>query len=339
MGRAPRPSADRCAHPRTHGRTSSWTVGGWIEHWLTQRRRAPNTLAHERSHFRTHFGPIVDVPLCDLTTYDCRAWLDDLRFRLQQRRPPLGQPHTVQHCYNLLRTALNGAMEHEVLELNPLASLPRPRIPKPAPKFLTSEEVECLLREVAACSDPRATAVHLMLRLGLRRGEALGLIWDDLDLDAGSISIGHQLQRVPDPTVPGKTILMRVAPKTTASVRTLIADEHLVDYLRAQREATTGDGRALVVQNTEGSPFDPDTVTAWLRRLGERAGVCCTPHRLRHTAATMMLRADIALPTVGAVLGHTDLRTTAVYARVLDTSKSEAIAALGTAIGSIDGPA
>jgi integrase len=49
----------------------------------------------------------------------------------------------------------------------------------------------------------------------------------------------------------------------------------------------------------------------------------------------MMLRHDIALPTVGAVLGHTDVRTTSVYARVMDRSKEEALKTLGTVLGEV----
>jgi integrase len=319
-------------------RQRSIRVGEWIERWLTERRRAPNTLAHEWSHYRTHFGPIRDVPIDELSTYACRAWLDELRYKLQERKPPHGQPHTVQHCYNLLRSSLNGAVEHGLLVANPLSSLPRPRIPKPSPKFLTPEEAAAVLAKVDASGDDRALAVHLMLRLGLRRGEALGLTWRDVDLELGVITIGHQLQRVPDASDPSRTRLTRVAPKTSASVRTLTSDPELLGHLREVRRSRAHDDEALVVCHGDGTPIEPDGMTAWLRRLGQEVGVVCTPHRLRHTAATLMLREDVALPTVGAILGHTDVRTTSVYARVLDASTTEAIAALGGAIGAIERP-
>lgn len=311
-------------------------LGEWVEQWLAQRRRAPNTLAHEWSHFRTHFGPLREVPIAELTTFHCRAWLDDLRFRLCDRKPPMGQPHTVQHCYNLLRSALNGAVELGLIEHNPTVAIPRPRIPRPSPKYLTPEDVERVLRRVDRSGDPRSAAVHLMLRLGLRRGEALGLTWGDVDLKEGRLTISHQLQRVPDPDGTARTLLQRVALKTVASTRTLSLDERLARYLSDLRsESSVSSDDELVVRSRLGGPVEPDGMTAWLRRVGELEGVVCTPHRLRHTAATMMLRHDVALPTVGAVLGHTDVRTTSVYARVMDTSKEEALKALGDALGDV----
>jgi len=152
------------------------------------------------------------------------------------------------------------------------------------------------------------------------------------------IRIGHQLQRVPDPVDPGRTRLARVAPKTTASTRVLTSDPALLEHLRVVRRARAHGDDAFVVCHADGTPIEPDGMTAWLRRLGREVGVVCTPHRLRHTAATLMLRQDVALPTVGAILGHTDVRTTSVYARVLDASTTEALAALGGAIGGIERP-
>lgn len=72
--------------------------------------------------------------------------------------------------------------------------------------------------------------------------------------------------------------------------------------------------------------------SAWLRELGKSVGVKVTPHRLRHTAATMMLNHDVAITTVGSVLGHSDIRTTSIYARVLDDTRRSALETLGDVI-------
>jgi integrase len=310
------------------------TLGAWMEEWLANRHRSVNTLALERSHLRTHFGPIATVRLDRLSPLVCRRFLEGLDHRFKQRRPPLGQPHTLRHCYNLLRTALEGAVEHRLLSSNPCASIPRPKVPKPEPKYLTEEEAGKVLRAADASCDPRALAVHLMLRLGLRRGEALGLIWTDVDFERGTISITHQLQREPDPTTPGRTILVRVAPKTATSLRVLSADPSLLallaTYSHGLFEPAAPEG--FIVCNPHGKPFDPDASSSWLRELGKSVGVRVTPHRLRHTAATMMLNHDVAITTVGSVLGHSDIRTTSVYARVLDDTRAGALRTLGEAV-------
>jgi len=310
------------------------TLGAWMEEWLTSRHRAPATIAHEQSHFRTHFGSIAKVRLDRLTTLVCRRWLEGLDARFKASNPPLGQPHTLRHCYNLLRIALNGAIEHRLLAANPLVAIPRPKVPKAQPKYLTEEDAGKVLRAANASGDPRALAVHLMLRLGLRRGEALGLYWCDVDLERGVVTVSHQLQRIPDPEDSERTVLARVAPKTSGSIRFLQVDPSLLEVLR---QLVDGSGWPsgpddFVVCSYEGRPYDPDATTTWLRRIGDAVGVVCTPHRLRHTAATMMLNHDVAITTVGAVLGHSDIRTTSIYARVLDDTKAGALRTLGEAV-------
>ncbi len=313
------------------------TLGAWMEEWLATRHRAPNTLALERSHYRTHVGPIAKVRLDRLSPLVCRRFMESLDHKLKEQRPPIGQPHTLRHCYNLLRTALEAAVEHRLLASNPLASIPRPKLPKPAPKYLTEDEVGKVLRAADASGDRRSIAVHLMLRLGLRRGEALGLTWSDVDFERRTISITHQLQREPDPERVGRTNLVRVAPKTSTSIRVLSADDSLLALLEVHRGHPFygNDPDDFVVCKPGAMSFDPDATSAWLRTLGASVGVKVTPHRLRHTAATVMLNHDVAITTVGSVLGHSDIRTTAIYARVLDDTRRSALEVLGDAIDEI----
>jgi site-specific recombinase XerD len=66
-------------------------------------------------------------------------------------------------------------------------------------------------------------------------------------------------------------------------------------------------------------------MTRWVSSVGRSIGIRVSPLRLRHSAATTMLNAGVAIETVGKVLGHGDVRTTAIYARVLDTSSDAAL--------------
>jgi integrase len=67
-----------------------------------------------------------------------------------------------------------------------------------------------------------------------------------------------------------------------------------------------------------GAPVDPDAITRWLRSVGSTIGISVSPHRLRHTSATLMFRADVVIETVGKRFGHRDVPTTSIHARVLD---------------------
>jgi integrase len=170
-----------------------------------------------------------------------------------------------------------------------------------------------------------------MVRLGLRRGEALGLTWADVDLDTGRIMIRLQLQKIPDPKGSGAMVLMRVRPKTDASVRMVRASGSLLERLRAER-ASEGTPSDTTVVQMRGKPVDPDVLTRWLARETAPLGIRCSPHRLRHTAATLMLNEVGSIATVSSFLGHSDLKMTSVYARVLAETTDAAAEALGAVV-------
>ena len=81
-----------------------------------------------------------------------------------------------------------------------------------------------------------------------------------------------------------------------------------------------------------GHAVDPQNLTQWLSARAREVGVRCSPHRLRHTAATLMLNEVGSISTVSSFLGHTETRTTSVYARVLDETSEAATEALGNVV-------
>ena len=156
---------------------------------------------------------------------------------------------------------------------------------------------------LAGCDPERAIgrrdlAVLLLLwRLGLRAGEVAAIELDDIDWRAGELLVhgkGHREDRMPLPVDVG---------------------DALVAYLRVRRAS---EHRGLFL--CELAPFGPltsDVVATIVRRACRRAGVPeVGPHRLRHTAATEMLRARCSLEEIAQVLRHRQLESTALYARV-----------------------
>ena len=309
----------------------SMTLDEWMKRWSELRVRSYSTTEIERIHYQRYFSSLSKVSIDKLTPMVLRHFFESLESKFKVENPPLGRPHTVRLCHSLMRTSLGDAVEAGVLGVNPMLSVKRPKIPRPEPKYLTMEEVKRLVAAADATGDIGSMAVHLMLRLGLRRGEALGLLWKNINFSTGEITVEQQLQRIPNPDNPGVTHLGRVTLKTQGSVRTLIADTSLLAKLQDLRVQafTASEPDNYVIAQIDGSPIDPSNYTKWLSKLGRSIGVRVSPHRLRHTAATLMLNQSIPLSTIGAVLGHTDARTTLVYARVTRDSKSAAINVLG----------
>jgi len=173
------------------------------------------------------------------------------------------------------------------------------------PKALESDQVDRLL---GSC-DPKSAIgrrdgamVRLLVRLGLRAGEAAGLQLDDIDWRAGEIVVrgkGRREGRLPLPGDVGRA---------------------LVAYLRHGRPRT-GSRRVFLGSRAPYRALSTDGVIEAVRCALRRAGVLTGgAHLLRHTAATEMLRRGASLPEIGNVLRHRHIDTTAIYAKVDHTS-------------------
>jgi len=240
-----------------------WTVA-WLK--MRQYNVAPKTYANESSHAKKYFEPLGHIPLSRLTPGIIDDFLVLVAHQGRVNKPGIGQPHTVRICYSLLLAILKDAVRHEVLAKSPMAGTRRPGIPLAAPKFLSEVEAKVIMKAVAESGDARAMGIMLMLRLGLRRNEALGLIWDDIDLKKCSVQVRLQLGRVR--TTEGPAYVRREL-KTLASVRTLTLDGYLVERLRIHKlSADRAEPQDYVVTLGGGEPVEPDTVTKWIRTVG-----------------------------------------------------------------------
>jgi integrase len=175
-------------------------------------------------------------------------------------------------------------------------------------------------------------ALYLLVALvGLRRGEAAGLRWCDLDLDNAMLMVSHQVQ-----DHNGRTVIC--PPKTQASVRAVAMPRVAVTVLRHLRQTQRrrwpdGVPTGFVFAKSRGDPFSPGYLTHTFHRLAANAGVPpIRLHDLRHGAASLTLAAGGELKVVQAMLGHDSIVLTAdTYTTVLPClahQTAEATAAL-----------
>jgi integrase len=192
----------------------------------------------------------------------------------------------------------------------------------PAPKRVRYAIPPVSAKDVAAFREAiaghRWESVYLVaLGTGLRQGEILGLTWQDVDLEAGTLTVRHSLQA-------GEL----VETKTDHSRRTLRLPLPVSTELRRQRQrqsesreaARRWDVRGFVFTTANGGPLDGVNVTHELRRLLVRAGLRPMRfHDLRHAFATLQIEAGAGLFEISRALGHKDITTTAdVYAHLTD---------------------
>ena len=316
----------------------------WLEEWLTASalRVRPSSLYGYTTDVRTHIVPTIGKHrLADLEP----EHIEYLYTALLAKGLSVG---TVHHVRTTLNKALNDAVRRRRIPRNPLALANTPRYDAPEIEPLTVAEARTLV--AAAHDEPNGVAFILAISLGLRRGEVIGLSWDDTDLETGRLRVRQQLERrrwrhgCADPARcddrPAKCPerrdggLVLAELKTRQSRRTLPLTSQLTDALRhhrqVQRKARIHAGSewresGLVFTTVTGRPIDPrDHSLHWTAFL-EGAGV--RPARLhdaRHTAATLLLVQGVDQRVVMDMLGWTSPTMTARYQHVVPELVEEA---------------
>lgn len=194
---------------------------------------------------------------------------------------------------------LDGVTERSLVQAVPkvsrrrLAGLPKGLEPDQVRRLLAA----CDAHTPVGCRD--LAILTLLARLGLRRGEVAGLRLDDIDWRAGTIALrgkGNCLERVPLPPDVGR---------------------RLAEYLRNARPANARGRTVFVRCVAPHHALSPSRVSTIVADAARRAGLGRVhAHRLRHTAATELLRAGASLPEIGQLLRHRRAQTTAIYAKV-----------------------
>jgi integrase len=206
--------------------------------------------------------------------------------------------------------------------------------PRPTVAVWTAADTARFLSAIEG--DELRPMLYLVAMRGLRRGEAAGLCWPDLDLEEATLTISRTLQEHA-----GRPVLL--PPKTAASARTLALDRSTVAVLtahRAHQRAAAGVERpdGFVFAHRDGRPYSPSYLTHHFRALQELHGLPPIRfHDLRHGAATLALAAGADLKAIQDMLGHASIVLTAdTYTSVLPEvarRTAEGIAALVMSAG------
>lgn len=244
-------------------------------------------------------------------------------------------PKSVRYILGTLRAALNQAVRWQLLSRNPAAVVDGPRIEQYEINPFSPDEARTFL---SALKGDRLEALYsVALTMGLRQGEALGLRWQDVDLQMGYIRISKQLQRIE-----GK--LQLVEPKTKRSRRSLALPASIAKALAAHRdrqleERTKAGDRwietGLVFTTPEGKGIDGTAITKQFHQKLQLAGLPQRRfHDLRHSCATLLLVQGVSPRVVMDVLGHSQIGlTTNTYSHVIPDLRRDAAQRMEELIG------
>lgn len=298
------------------------TVKTYLVRWLTESAK-PKLRARTYESYsqvvNTHIVPYLGtIPMRKLTPQHVQSLLGQLGKKLS--------PRTVTYVRAILRSALNRALKWNIVARNAASLSDAPRIRYHEMRTFDVDEAKAFI--AAAVPDRIGALFTVAIAVGLRLGEALGVSWDDIDLEAKTLRVCRALQRVDG-------VLTFVEPKSARSRRTIRLPVTAVDVLRQHRAQQNRErllagsrwiDKKLVFTSTIGTPLDERNVRRAFRGICNAAG---TPviriHDLRHTCATLLLVQGVPARVVMEILGHSQIALTLdTYSHVLPALGREA---------------
>lgn len=319
------------------------TVNQYLDEWLevTARERVrPSTLTSYRSHIATHLKPALKgIKLRELQP-------DDVNRLLAAMVRNGASPTTANRVRATLRAALSSAVKSRYISHN-AAALSEPRKERRERiQPLTIEQARTLIRGTR--KDRMGPLIEIAILTGMRQGELLALRWQDVDLEAGVVTVQRTLTWEKNEGNEGpKMIPVFADPKTDQSRRSIRLPEAAIDAFRRQREqvnemqqlATVSrwrpiPGEDLVFPSSVGTPLNGPNVTTRLKQLLADLDLPAQRfHDLRHLTASILLAEGADIFTVKEILGHSQIALTAnTYGHLTEKLADDAASRLHLAL-------
>ena len=316
-------------------KAAQYTVGQWMDIWFENYAKIkvrPTSHQTYRGYIDNHIKPnIGKIQLGKLTTLELQKLYKKLLSkgrvdRIEAKGQPKGlSPKTVRNIHQVISSAMDFARSQKLIAVNPADSCALPKLEHREMKTLPAEQLASFLRE--AKESGVFEMYYIELATGLRRGELLGLKWEDLDLEQGTLRVQRQVSRINGEVVEAPL-------KTKNSYRTISLGGDAVGILNEQRKKCGGS--EYVFPSPTGGPISPDSVIQMLHRVLKRAGLPKVRfHDLRHTFATVALQNGVDIKTVSGMLGHYSAGFTLdTYAHVTTAAQREAAKTMGNILSS-----
>lgn len=329
------------------------TLAQWLDLWLKEYTGDKKylTVKHYTAQVETHIKPALGaVKLGKLTAPQIQSFYNELGrtgHKIEKKDKKTGKvtvteeplsTKSVRNIHGILTKALNTAVDVGYLKTNPADRITLPRVEKKEIHPLTDEQVKAFYK--AAENDEYCYLLRLIPFTGLRESEAMGLTWDCVDYNAGTIKINKQLVKRPNAAggftlAETKNSKIRVIKPANTVMQLLKARERqqIEQRFRAgefwtgwntEKERQT----ALVFTTLTGGNLSPQTVYNHCKKILDSigAGDRCV-HDLRHTYAVLSLQNGDDIKTVQGNLGHaTAAFTLDVYGHVSEKMKDDSAA-------------
>ena len=306
----------------TYQAPSKMTLGDWLETWKKEYTGdvKPSTVYLYSRNIDQYIIPWLGaVKLAELTPLQVQTLYNRLLKPDQKEVRPLSAK-TVRNVHGVLHKALEQAVQVGYMRTNPASACKPPRVTKAEIKPLDASQISAFLK--VAQGHPHEYLYQITMFTGLRQGEVLGLTWDCLDMERGTLLVKQQLRR--EQKKGGKYYF---SPPKNNKARVLTLAPTVLRLFRLQKIRQNGmrakagelwQESNLIFSNAVGSYLSYRTVYDCFKRLMVKIGAPSTRfHDLRHTYAVMAIQSGDDIKTVQENLGHaTAAFTLDVYGHV-----------------------
>jgi integrase len=291
------------------------SIAGTVEELLTtflqsiEGKREPKTVERYSLDANRYLIPTLGKMKLNQMTSD----VIELSYSTIQRNFNLSD-NSMAHCHATLRGAIKRGIKHKKLATNPLLGVDAPSRKRVQIQPLTETQMLSALDYSAKNEGIMWSSMwRIHLLTGFRQGEVLGLTWEDVDFNEGTLRLHRQLQRQKDKGLVLKTL------KADANKRTIKLDLPTLALLRTWKSEQSQFRLQLgkwgetnfIFTNSVGNPLEPRKAAKKWAELLKAVGIPHIKlHGARHTFATVMLQKNVDTKVVSHYLGHTDISTT-----------------------------
>ena len=304
------------------------TISEWLDIWfdthknelkVTSRKQRENAIKYQ---MKPLLGKYKLTEL-DKTTYK-RVFINEL---LKEYKP-----NSVRLFHRLFKIAINAAVDSEIIPRNRFNKIIIP-VENEDANFYTADELNVFLEAAKKLENiTNYSLIYLLAYTGMRKGEALGLKWNNVDFTKSSITI----ERTRD------TKGIR-SPKTKNSNRTIRIDDELVQQLNIYRTwckktmlsfgKSWSENDFIFISHRSGTPTGSNTLTYCFDRIIEKAGLkTISPHGLRHTHATILISQKQPVNVIAERLGNTPQMIWDTYGHNYKALEEESVTAFSNAL-------
>lgn len=301
------------------------TVGKWLDEFYSTHvvnRVKLSTQVNDECIIKHHLKPFIGrIKLSELKGRKVQQMYNQMLIDGRVDGKGGLNPKTIRNIHITLHKALEQAVRDDLIIKNPLKSVTLPRMKKKEIQILTPEEQKRLNN--ACFSHFWGIAVLLTLYTGMRKGEVLGLTWNNIDFDNSRLYVTQQLTRIKDYSkdAKAKTMLGIIEDtKTKTSKRIIYIAPVIMEELKKHKEQQEREKHKwdkayknlnMVFCREDGQYIDPGTFRDFYIRTLKKAQIePKTFHALRHTFATRALESNANIKTVSEILGHASIQIT-----------------------------